>query len=417
MSAPARLPPQARAFLKERGVQAVFSAIAKAGGEARVNGGAVRNALLGEPVADVDFSTTLRPEETVAALEAAGLKAVPTGIEHGTITAVASGRGYEVTTLRADIGTDGRRAVVRFGADWREDAARRDFTMNALYCDREGRLFDPVGGHDDLVARRVRFIGEPEKRIAEDHLRILRFFRFFARYGKGRPDANGLKACSAMKDRLRGLSAERVWQELKKLLAAPDPARALLWMRTTGVLGEALPETRGHGIDALAATIAAEKEFATGADPLLRLLSIVPARSETLDSLGVRLKLSRAERARLEQYAGAPAVVPEIAEADWRRLLYRQHGREIPDRALIAFANEMTWGKNERKLAALAGLVRQAQAFRRPKFPLAGRDLVAAGATPGPAVGETLKRLENAWIDSGFALTAVQLRKMAFAAK
>jgi tRNA nucleotidyltransferase/poly(A) polymerase len=413
VTAPARLPPPARAFLRAAGVRAVFAAIATAGGEARVNGGAVRNALLGEPIGDVDFSTTLEPAQTVAALEAAGLKAVPTGAAHGTITAVSGGRGFEVTTLRRDIETDGRRAVVRFGTDWRQDALRRDFTMNALYCDADGRLFDPAGGYGDLAARRVRFIGDPAQRIAEDHLRILRFFRFYAHYGKGRPDAEGLKACAAARSDIAALSAERVWQEVKKLLAAPDPGRALLWMRTSGVLSAALPETEGFGIDAFGGVLRAEREFALQADPLLRLMSILPPRLQAIGPLCDRLKLSRAERGRLEQFAGARETDAAIAEGEWRACLYHQADREALDRALIAWANEAVWNRDAAKLARLARLVRAAQAFVRPAFPLSGRDLLAAGAAPGPAIGETLARLETRWVDSGFVLTKAQLLEIA----
>src|SRR5690606_10002862 len=218
------------------------------GEEARIAGGAVRNALFGEPVADVDIATTTPPQETVRRAEAAGFKAVPTGFEHGTVTVVAEGRPFEVTTLRADVETDGRRARVVFGRDWQADAERRDFTINALYAEADGTVVDLVGGLADIAARRLRFIGDAEARIREDYLRILRFFRFFAWYGEGRPDAEGLKACARLKGGLSGLSAERVWAETKKLLSAPDPSRALLWMRQTGVLAASLAESEKWGI-------------------------------------------------------------------------------------------------------------------------------------------------------------------------
>src|SRR5690606_26477555 len=216
--------------------------------EARVAGGAVRNALLGQEVADIDIATTCVPDETIRRAEAAGFRTVPTGYEHGTVTVVADKHAYEVTTLRADVETVGRRASVLFGRDWQADAERRDFTINGLYAEADGTVVDLVGGLADIEAKRLRFIGDPETRIREDYLRILRFFRFFAWYGEGRPDAEGLKACARLKEGLSGLSAERVWAETKKLLSAPDPSRALLWMRQTGVLAASLAESEKWGI-------------------------------------------------------------------------------------------------------------------------------------------------------------------------
>ena len=229
---------------------AVMDALSAAGGEdaARFVGGCVRNTLIGRPVADIDIATPLTPDDVTAALAAAGLRAIPTGVEHGTVTAIAKGRPFEITTLRRDVETDGRRAVVAFTADWGEDAQRRDFRLNALYADREGRLFDPTGaGIADARAGAIVFVGDPTARIAEDALRILRFFRFFAWYGRGEPDAEGLAACAARRGLLAGLSAERVAKELLTLLAADDPRRAMSLMAASGVLSEILPEARGLG--------------------------------------------------------------------------------------------------------------------------------------------------------------------------
>ena len=222
-------------WLEDADLQRLLSALNAGGEAARIAGGAVRNALLGEAVADVDIATTTLPEETIRRAEAVGFKAIPTGIEHGTVTVTSSGTGHEVTTLRADVETDGRRAKVIFGRDWKADAERRDFTINALYAEADGTVVDLVGGLADLESRTLRFIGDAETRIREDYLRILRFFRFFALYGSGRPDAEGLKACARLKDGLERLSAERVWAELKKLFSALDPSRALLWMRRRAV--------------------------------------------------------------------------------------------------------------------------------------------------------------------------------------
>ena len=224
----------------------------------------------------MDIATTCLPDEVTKRAEANGFKCVPTGIAHGTVTVVVEGTPYEVTTLRADMATDGRRAEVAFGRDWKVDAARRDFTVNGLYADLDGRVIDLVGGIADIKSRTIRFIGDPEARIREDHLRILRFFRFFAWYGKGRPDAEGLKACARLKETVKQLSAERVWAELKKLLSAPDPSRALLWMRQSGVLSVALPESEKWGIDAVHGLVAAERDLSWPRDPLLRLMSIIP---------------------------------------------------------------------------------------------------------------------------------------------
>src|SRR5690606_23717065 len=263
-------------WLKAKPLQALFKALNRDGGEARVVGGAVRNTLLGSKVSDVDLATTHLPQETVRLAKEAGFKPVPTGIEHGTITVVVQGHPFEVTTLRQDVETDGRHAKVAFGTDWKADAERRDFTINALYMTADGTIIDDVGGLADIESRTLRFIGDAEQRIREDYLRILRFFRFFAWYGSGRPEADGLRASERLKDGLAQLSAERVWAELKKLLSAPDPSRALLWMRQGGVLNLILPESEKWGIDAIHGLVRTEADLGWQADPLLRLASIVP---------------------------------------------------------------------------------------------------------------------------------------------
>lgn len=286
-----------QAWFRQPALRRVLDLLNADGGEARIAGGAVRNALMGVPAGDVDIATTLVPQEVVARAKAAGIKAVPTGIEHGTVTLVASGTPFEVTTLRRDVETDGRRAQVAFGTDWQQDAERRDLTINALYATADGEVVDLVGGLPDIETKTVRFIGDADQRIAEDHLRILRFFRFFAFYGGGRPDADGLRACARAKDKLAVLSAERVWSETKKLLAAPDPFRALLWMRQSGVLSAILPETEKWGIDTIPALVATEQALQWDPDPLLRLSAMVPPDAERLSALAQRLRLSRAESA------------------------------------------------------------------------------------------------------------------------
>jgi tRNA nucleotidyltransferase/poly(A) polymerase len=389
-------------LLKEPRVRAVMRALDGDKGSTRIVGGAVRNALMGQPASDADLATVLLPPEVIRRSEAAGFKTVPTGIDHGTVTVIADGQPFEVTTLRRDVETDGRRAVVSFTKDWREDAERRDFTMNALYCDARGDVLDVVSGVEDLKAGRVRFIGDAEDRIREDYLRILRFFRFTAWYGKGRPEAEGIKACAKLKAGLATLSAERVWAELKRLLKAPDPTRALLWMRTTEVLQKALPES--WGIDALPRTVAAGKTEGWPSDPLFRLESTLPPHRARIDALSERLRLSRAEGARLIGWADAPEPDPEMAEAEISKTLYRKGREGVIDRLRHALARELDKG-NVEAAAKLRRLERHAQSWAKPTLPVSGKDLVAAGIAPGPDVGARLRALEERWIDSGFSLS------------
>ncbi len=396
------------AWLSNPDLQRLLAALAAGGEEARIAGGAVRNALLGEPVADVDIATTTVPEETVRRAEAAGFKTIPTGAEHGTITAIAGGRPFEVTTLRADIETDGRRAKVRFGRDWKADAERRDFTINALYAEADGTVVDLVGGLADLESRTLRFIGDPEARIREDFLRILRFFRFFAWYGSGRPDADGLKACARLKDGLDQLSAERVWAELKKLLSAPDPSRALLWMRQASVLTKVLPESEKWGIDAIHALVKAERDLGWTPDPLLRLMAIVPPDGERMQTLVERLKLSNAEGERLRQWALAPTIAAADAEGELAKKVYRGDRQGILDRLRLALASARSRAVESNEALLEAGgfsrLLKFAENWKAPEFPLKGGDVLKLGATAGPNVGQLLKGLENEWADSGFTL-------------
>lgn len=403
---PERLSADRAGFLADPSLQRLFDAIEAAGGEARINGGAVRNALLGVPVADTDLSTTLEPEHLVAALEKAGIKPVATGIEHGTVTAVIDGVGHEVTTLREDIETDGRRAVVRFGTDWKADAARRDFTMNALYCDRTGLLFDPLDGYPDLAARNVRFIGDPDQRIAEDRLRILRFFRFFAWYGSARPDAAGLKACARHKGELAQLSAERLWHETKRLLSAPDPGRALLWMRQTGVLTVLLPETEKWGIDLIPPLIETEREHGWKADPMIRLMAMIPPRGERTLQLSTRLKLSQSESRRLEKWTQQQALTGTESDLAISQAVYRQDRQPVTDQLQLLVANARRPDATANaSLEQIKSRLALAQSCTLPSFPVSGGDLKKLGYKPGPQMGELLAELEQRWLDSGFTLS------------
>jgi len=396
------------AWFKDPALVRIFALLNADGGEVRVVGGAVRNALMGLAVSDTDLATTWAPEQVMARAEADGLRAVPTGIDHGTVTLVIDGRGFEVTTLRHDAETDGRRAKVVFGNDWQLDADRRDFTINALYADQAGHVIDLVGGLDDIATRTVRFIGNPDDRITEDHLRILRYFRFFAHYGGGRPDAAALKACARARDSLAKLSAERVWKELKTLLKARDPGRALLWMRQAGVLTAVLPESEKWGIDAIGGLIATETALDWDPDPMLRLMAIVPPDPQRMAELALRLKMSRAETDRLARWAGAPAIQPTLAITALDRLLYRHGAEPLADRIRLSLVSARTRAATDPSaLTDTAGHSRhlaRALNWERPRFPVAGADLIARGVRPGPDMGAQLAALEDRWIDSNFTL-------------
>jgi len=393
-------------WLKDADLQRLLAALSQGGGEARIAGGAVRNALLGEEVADIDIATTTVPDETEARARAAGFRTVPTGKEHGTVTVIAGGTPYEVTTLRADVATDGRHATVAFGTDWKADAERRDFTINALYATAAGEVVDLVGGLADLQTRTLRFIGDAEARIREDYLRILRFFRFFAWYGDGRPDAEGLRACARLKEGMTRLSAERVWAELKKLLAAPDPSRALLWMRQTGVLTVVLPESGKWGIDAVHALIAASRDLGWPCDPLLRLEAIVPPDPAKMAKMAARLRLSRAEGARLSAWAMTDAIAPATGEAALARIAYRGDRQAVQDRLRLGLAAARARAGQDAAALAEAGgylrLLRFLDGWEKPVFPLKGGDLAALGMASGPRMGETLAALEAEWVEGGF---------------
>lgn len=395
-------------WLSDERLQHLLAALSQGGELARIAGGAVRNALLGTSVSDIDIATTTLPEETARRAQAAGFKAVPTGAEHGTITVIADGRPFEVTTLRGDIETDGRRAKVAFGRDWREDAARRDFTINALYADADGTVIDYVGGVADIESRTLRFIGDAETRIREDYLRILRFFRFFAWYGAGRPDAEGLKACARLKGGLDKLSAERVWVELKKLLAAPDPSRALLWMRQAGVLTKVLPESEKWGVDAIHGVVKAGGDLGWDPDAVLRLEALVPPDTIRVAALSERLKLSNAEAERLAGWAATPRLKPTTTEAMLAKALYRGDRQGFVDRLRLDLASTR-WRAEQDDAALLeAGgysrLLRYAEKWNKPIFPVKGGDLLVLGASKGPDIGKLLGELEAAWVESGFAL-------------
>jgi poly(A) polymerase len=397
-------------WLRAAPVQRVLELLNGGGEEARVVGGAARNALIGVALSDVDIATTALPDEVMRRAAAAGIKAVPTGIEHGTVTLVVDGIPFEVTTLREDVETFGRKANVAFGRDWKVDAERRDFTINALSITPDGIVHDYVGGLDDLARRRVRFIGDPARRIAEDYLRILRFFRFQASYSNGVPDRDGLHACIVARDGLATLSRERACAELMKLLVAPYAVHTVTVMAEAGfaerVLG-GVPQ-----LASFAAMVEIEAAMALSASPVRRLGALGVVIAEDAERLRERLRLSNAEYQRLEAMADRWwQVSPAAGEESARGLLYRLGPVHFLDRVLLAWsragASADAEGPSWRALATLP------ERWEAPKFPLRAADLMSRGLAKGPALGAALAAAEEAWIAAGFPADSERLSKIA----
>ena len=394
-------------WLREEPLATLLALLDTDGQEARVVGGAVRNTLLEHPVGDVDIATTATPAQVTARVEAAGFKAVPTGIAHGTVTVVAGGRPHEVTTLREDVETDGRRAKVAFGRDWQRDAERRDFTMNALSVTRDGVIHDYVGGLVDLRLRRVRFIGDPARRIAEDHLRILRFFRFHAAYGHGRPDPAGLAACIAARAHLDRLSRERVKMELFKLLLAAHAVPVLEVMSEAGLLLQVLAGV--PLVTGLRDMTSIEASLGLGADPVRRLGALALFTLEDADRLRERLRLANAEHERLYSMAdGWWRIAAATAEQDGRPALYRLGASAHRSGAvgLGAFGSR-------RCGHGLARLARLPERWTAPDFPLKAADLLNRGVAKGPALGAALRAAEEVWIAADFPTEAADIAAIA----
>ncbi|HEY1636952.1 MAG TPA: CCA tRNA nucleotidyltransferase [Rhizomicrobium sp.] len=393
-----RLDSSREPWMTEPETRVVLDALTKDGSGARFVGGVVRNALLHRPVSDIDIATPLVPEEVIRRLQAADLGAVPTGVEHGTVTAVANGKPYEITTLRRDVTTDGRRATVAFTTDWKEDAARRDFTMNALYAAPDGEVFDYFGGIADLEAGHVRFVGDPVTRIREDYLRILRLFRFHAWYGRGDLDADALRAATAEKQGVARLSGERIQKELLKLLEAEDPTPVLRIMAASGILPEVLPGEAN--LARLERLVEIDRtNFFTAPDPLLRLAAMLPNDLSLADAVANRLKLSNADRERLRDLAGAKEkIVSYLSIREVRRLLYRLGRERFKDRVRLRWAED----HKESNAVQWRALLAMAEAWQRPVFPLTGRDVMNAGVVEGPLVGRILSEIEEWWVESDF---------------
>ncbi|WP_292051290.1 MULTISPECIES: CCA tRNA nucleotidyltransferase [unclassified Brevundimonas] len=374
-------------WLSSDSSKAVIAALEAFGGTdcARFVGGCVRNAILGAKVDDIDIATCLTPDQVLAALKKAGIRAVPTGIEHGTVTAIVRGRPFEITTLRRDVETDGRRAVVAFTTDWAEDAARRDFCLNALYASADGAIHDPTGrGLADALARRVVFVGEARQRIREDYLRILRFYRFWAWYGKGPVDPEGHAACSALADGVASLSAERVSKELLKLLGAANPVPAIEAMTEAGVLQVILPQLSSDGFEAVAQLTD---------DPLLRLAALLPREPEQVVAEAKRLRLSNAQR---DRWLAAIKPLPDVlTEQTMRAVVWTDGVQAFCDRSILRQAVEP-------EAAPYAGLRQMAMAWEPPPMPVSGRDLSRSGIKAGPLTGIILKRFQEEWIAADF---------------
>jgi len=391
------LNPQQFPWMQSDDVASIFAAFPK--GTLRFVGGCVRNALMGVEVGDIDLATPLDPKDVAAALDKAGIRYVPTGIEHGTLTAVIGKKPFEITSLRKDVKTDGRRAVVAFTTDWAEDAQRRDLTINALYADLGGTVFDPTGqGLDDLKAMKFRFVGDADARVQEDYLRILRFFRFLAWYGgDAKVDAGALKACRENRRGLKKLSAERVWSELKKLLLARNPSRSVRIMLTNEILETLLPEA--SNAEGLSKMVSLESREALEPDPLLRLMAMSAREPLQMALLCKRLKMSSKETKRLRAWSDSSvALDPHANDSEKLKAIYFAGKQVVIDRARVRAAGEDDTLISSRWMS-LADL---AMGWTPPEFPLSGKDLKAAGVEPGPKMGKVLEALTALWVRSGF---------------
>lgn len=386
-------------WLKDEKTQKVMQALGAEEDQARFVGGCIRNTLMGRDVSDIDIATKLRPEAVIKALEAASIKAIPTGMEHGTITAIMDGKPFEITTLRKDVKTDGRHAEIAFSDNWAVDAARRDFTINALYAGLNGTLYDPLGtGLEGIKAKDVTFIGDAEKRIREDYLRILRFFRFTAEYG-GEIDATGLQASKALKEGLKEISAERIWLELAKLLTAFDPRNVISAMAETGILSLILGESGKEDLALFDAMVTSETAYFLDIDPMVRLMALIKRHGDAAIALKQKLKLSNAEGERLLAWAKDDTKIESyMSMREVRRACYLMGAETFRDRLFLEWAAS----DNPRVIPQWHALIAMTLSWERPQMPIKGEDVVALGAKPGPVVGQVIKEVEDWWIDADF---------------
>ena len=395
-----RIDPSQHPWMTAPETLAVMAAL----GEARFVGGAVRNALLGVGVADIDIAVPMPPSEVLARLVARNIKVVETGMDHGTVTAIVGSQAFEITSLRRDVETDGRHAVIAFTDDWAEDAARRDFTINALYASASGEIFDYATGVEDLIAGKVRFMGDARARIAEDYLRVLRLFRFHAWYGKGDVDTEGLRAAAEAKDKLKTLSAERIAKELLRLLEAGNPTPVLRVMAATGILPELLPGALQ--LPRLERLVEIDADNFAPRDGLLRLAALLTEGGDAAHAVADALKLSNADRLRLEQALSGEHIPAHLSARDARRLLYRIGVSRFRDKVWLAWAaaprtaNAIQWRM----------LLTMADNWQRPRFPLSGLDVIQAGVPEGPEVGRVLAKVEDWWVGGDFAADEGALR-------
>ena len=392
-------------WLRDEALGAVLRAMRAGGGTARIAGGAVRNGLLAQPVNDIDIATDQTPENIIKHAKSAGLSVHPTGLDHGTLTVVAGGqdgrKSFEVTTLRVDVETDGRRAKVEFTDDWAADAHRRDFTINALYCDEQGEILDFVGGLKDLRRREVRFVGSPSERIAEDHLRILRFFRFHAWYGAAEPNAQALAACVKARKSLSKLSRERIRQEFFKLAVAPGAVSTLEVMLAKSVLAPVLPGRVDLHRFARLCSVEAAQSFEP--DPLRRLRAL--SQGQNADQLRQAFVLSNEETKRLEALGPLPPLSPVFRDAERQTLLYWHGSQTVIDKLLLDWSATTVPADD----ASYAAFVAEAKAWERPRLPIGGKDLQAAGIAEGKELGRLLQALEDWWVAGGFKAGKAEL--------
>jgi poly(A) polymerase len=409
-----QLPPQD--WMTEEATLRVVAALTATGTEIRFVGGCVRDSLAARPVSEIDIATPDQPETVIELLDKAGLQAIPTGIEHGTVTTFAGERRYEITSLRLDVETFGRRARVTFTDDWEADAQRRDFTINALYCRPDGAIIDPCEGLADLGARRVRFVGEPMRRIEEDALRILRFFRFYALFGSPPPNREALLACRAGAPRLKDLSGERIYAEFMKILAAPDPANVLLWMQAERVLDEILPEAQDFGRLRLLTFVETRGILRPDVAPdMLRRFAALLPNGEAAVNIAARLRLSNSDTARLVALSSvepAPFVTMGLPSA--RRMIHGIGAEVFRDRVLLAWAGVLA--KEGRHGAGPSedwnALLDVAKDWRPMRLPISGDDVIAIGVPPGPKLGKLLARLEDWWVEGDFKADREQILQL-----